>query len=112
MQLNPLGQESVALSAPIAIVQDDGWHVPPTSPAGAPLAFADVYVVGAHVVGGLQAFAPGTQVQLQQRAGADGAWHVQVEADRLVDVALAACVLAHAGDCGADRRARAGGGEL
>src|SRR5690606_25919503 len=63
--------------------------------AAAPLAFGDVDVVGAHVVGGLQPFAPGGHVQLQQGAGADGAGHVEVEADRLVDVALAAGVLAH-----------------
>ena len=53
MQLNPLGQESVALSAPIAIVQDDGWHVPPTSPAGAPVAFTHEEPVGHAGRGGL-----------------------------------------------------------
>src|SRR5690606_33004482 len=66
--------------------------------AAAPLAFGDIDVVGAHVVGGLEALAPGGHVQLQQGAGADGAGHVEVEAGRLVDMALAARVLAHRGE--------------
>src|SRR5690606_29458363 len=61
--------------------------------ARTPLALGDVDIVRAHVVGRLQPLPPRRHVELQQGRGADGRGHVQVEADRLVDVALAARVL-------------------
>src|SRR5690606_11106093 len=66
--------------------------------ATAPFALAHVDIVRAHVVRRLQALPPALQVQLQQHRSADRRGHIEVEADRLVHVPLAARVLPHRGE--------------